>query len=152
LTGKETDEELEKLADDAYQYFGLGCRNVTKIFVPGNYDFTRLLDVFKKYNYLINYHKYKNNYDYQLALLILNKQYYMTNGSILLAENRSPYSPISQLHYEYYEGQPDLSSQEYKEQVQCIVGRNGIKFGLAQQPGLCDYADGADTLQFLLTL
>ncbi len=152
LTGKETDRQLEKLADDSYQYFGLGCRNVTKIYVPKNYDFARLLDVFKKYNYLINHNKYKNNYDYQLAILLLNKQYYMTNGSILLAENKSPFSPISQLHYEFYEEKPDLTIPEVKEQVQCIIGRNGIEFGLAQQPGLCDYADGADTLKFLLTL
>ena len=152
LSGNETDEELDKLADDAYQYFGLGCRNVTKIYVPRNFDFARLLDVFQKYNYLINSNKYKNNFDYQLALLILNKQYYMTNGSILLVENKSPFSPISQLHYEFYDDQPDLSDPELKKQVQCVVGRHGIGFGLAQQPALCDYADGVDTLQFLLTL
>ena len=152
LTGKETDKQLEKLADDAYQYFGLGCRNITKIYVPRGYDFIRLLEVFNKYNYLSNNNKYKNNYDYQLAILILNKQHYMTNGSILLSENKSLFSPISQLHYEFYDEPPDLSSGELKDQVQCVVGRNGIEFGLAQQPGLCDYADGADTLQFLLTL
>jgi len=152
LTGKETEQQLEKLADDIYQYFGLGCRNVTKIYVPRDYDFTGLLDVFNKYDYLINNNKYKNNYDYQLALLILNKKYYMTNGSILLAENKSLFSPISTLHYEFYDEQPDLSIGEVKEQVQCVVGRNGIEFGLAQQPGLCDYADSADTLKFLLSL
>jgi hypothetical protein len=152
LTGKETDLQLEKLADDAYQYFGLGCRNVTKIYVPKDYDFTRMLNVFNKYDYLIDYNKYKNNYDYQLAILILNKQYYMTNGSILLAENKSPFSPISQLHYEFYDQKPDLSSREVAEQVQCIVGMDGVEFGRAQQPRLCDYADGADLLRFLLSL
>ena len=152
LTGNETDKQLEKLADDAYQYFGLGCRNITKIYVPRDYDFSRLLDVFNKYHYLSNNNKYKNNYDYQLAILILNKQYYMTNGSILLSENKSLFSPISQLYYEFYDEQPDLSPEVLKGQVQCVVGRNGIEFGLAQQPALCDYADGADTLQFLLTL
>jgi len=152
LTGKETDQQLEKLADDVYQYFGLGCRNVTKIYVPRNYDFQRLLNVFKKYNYLGNNNKYKNNYDYHLAILILNKQYYMSNESILLAENKSMFSPISQLHYEFYDEQPDLSSGDVKDRLQCIVGQDGIEFGLAQQPGLCDYADGADTLKFLLSL
>jgi len=152
LSGKETDQQLEKLADDVYQYFGLGCRNVTKIYVPRDYDFPRLLNVFKKYNYLIYNNKYKNNYDYHLAILILNKQYYMTNESILLAENKSLFSPISQLHYEFYDEQPDLTPEDVKERLQCIVGRDGIEFGLAQQPGLWDYADGADTLKFLLSL
>jgi hypothetical protein len=143
---------LGKLADDVYQYFGLGCRNVTKIYVPQQYDFTRLLEVFKKYDHLINYHKYKNNYDYQLAVLIMNKQFYMTNGSILLAENKSPFSPISQLHYEFYQGEPNISIEDMKDQVQCVVGGPGVEFGRAQQPGLMDYADGSDTLQFLLSL
>src|SRR5688572_22470837 len=82
LTGKETNEELEKLADDVYQYFGLGCRNVTKIYVPQQYDFLPLLEAFRKYNHLSNHSKLMNNYDYQMAVLILNKKFYMTNGSI----------------------------------------------------------------------
>ena len=152
LDGKETDEQLEKLADDVYQYFGLGCRNVTKIYVPKNYDFSKLLSIFKKYNHLIQFHKYKNNFDYQLAILILNKQYFMSNESILLVENHSAFSPISQLNYEFYEGAPDLERDNVKEDIQCVVGHEGIAFGQAQQPGLCDFADGRDTLQFLLNL
>jgi len=151
LNGKETRVELGNLADDVYQYFGLGCRNVTKIYVPQDYDFTLLLDVFRKYDHLIDFHKYKNNYDYQLAILILNKQYFMSNGSILLAENKSLFSPISQLHYEHYKEEPNTPN-EIKDQVQCVIGRKGIEFGMAQQPGLADYADGSDTLQFLLSL
>ena len=88
LTGEETDEELEALADDVYQYFGLGCRNVTKIMVPRGYNFERLLERFRKYNYLFDYQKYKNNYDYNLAIHLLNHKYYMSNGSLLLAENQ----------------------------------------------------------------
>jgi len=152
LTGHETNEQLEKLADDVYQYFGLGCRNVTKIYVPAGYEFPRLLEVFTKYDHLSDFHKYKNNYDYRLALLILNKQYFMSNGSILLVENNSVFSPISQLHYEYYKSEPNLDTDEMKQKVQCVVGRGGIAFGLAQQPALCDYADGSDTLQFLRSL
>src|SRR5262249_37969858 len=102
LDGAETAKELEALADDVYQYFGLGCRNVTKIYVPENYDFLPLLDTFHHYNYLTDLSKYKHNYDYQLTLLILNKKYYMTNGSILLVESSSPFSALSVLHYEYY--------------------------------------------------
>ncbi|MCK7556180.1 acyl-CoA reductase [Chitinophaga sedimenti] len=93
LTGTETAEELEALSTDALLYFGLGCRNVTKIFVPENYDFEPLLNAFKKYSHLIDHNKYKNNYDYNLALLLLNNSYYMTNGSLLLHENPSLFSP-----------------------------------------------------------
>lgn len=153
LTGNETKEELEKLADDVYQYFGLGCRNVTKIYVPADYDFVPLLETFKKYNYLADHHKYKNNYDYALAVLILNKQYYMTNGSVILSENKSIFSGISQLHYEFYSDKQEVNEQlKNNSGVQCIAGQNYIPFGEAQQPCLTDYADGVDTLQFLLEL
>jgi hypothetical protein len=150
LTGKETAGELEKLADDVYQYFGLGCRNVTKIFVPKNYDFVPLLDAFKKFDHLVDHHKYKNNYDYNLAIHILNNQYYMTNGSIILVENESPFSPISQLHYEYYSNEDDVREKLKNDQnIQCIVSKNDIDFGGAQRPDVCDYADGVDTMEFL---
>ena len=115
LTGDETDEELEKLADDVYQYFGLGCRNVTKIYVPEGYDFIPILEAFKKYNYLADHHKYKNNYDYNLALHLLNKKYYMTNGSVLLIEDPALFSPISQLNYEFYKDREKLSDSPDKK-------------------------------------
>ena len=105
LTGNETNEELEKLADDVYLYFGLGCRNVTKLYVPEGYDFIPLLTAFKKYNYLADHHKYKNNYDYNLAIHLLNKKFYMSNESLLLVEDASLFSPISQLNYEFYTDQ-----------------------------------------------
>jgi hypothetical protein len=153
LTGKESAEELEKLADDVYQYFGLGCRNVTKILVPVNYDFIPLLNAFKKYDHLTDHHKYKNNYDYNLAIQILNKKYYMTNGSILLVENESPFSPISQLHYEYYTDESQVKEKLKSDStVQCIVSKTDIGFGQAQCPGVCDYADGLDTMKFLKAL
>lgn len=153
LTGKETAQQLEKLADDAYQYFGLGCRNVTKIFVPKNYDFVPLLSAFKKYDHLIDHHKYKNNYDYNLAIHILNNKYYMTNGSIILVENELPFSPISQLHYEYYSNENEVREKLQKDQnIQCIVSTRDVQFGVAQCPDICDYADGIDTMQFLLNL
>jgi hypothetical protein len=153
LTGKETIGQLEKLSDDVYQYFGLGCRNVTKIFVPKNYDFLPLLDAFKKYDHLIDHHKYKNNYDYNLAIHILNNQYYMTNGSVILVEDESPFSRISQLHYEYYSNENDVSEKLRNDQnIQCIVSKNDIDFGGAQCPDICDYADGVDTMQFLQRL
>ena len=107
LTGNETKEELSALADDVYLYFGLGCRNVTKLFVPQGYDFVPLLEAFRKYHSLAEHNKYKNNYDYQLAILIINRIFYMTNDSIVLKEDKSVFSPISQLHYEFY---TDLST------------------------------------------
>jgi hypothetical protein len=153
LSGNETDEELEKLADDVYLYFGLGCRNVTKLYVPAGYDFIPLLTAFKKYNYLADHHKYKNNYDYNLAILLLNKKFYMSNESILLSEESSLFSPISQLNYEFYTDLDSLTtSLKQNENLQCIAGKDFITFGDTQKPSLYDYADGVDTMQFLTTL
>ncbi|MBO9201081.1 MULTISPECIES: hypothetical protein [Niastella] len=153
LTGKETPAELDKLADDVYQYFGLGCRNVTKLYVPEQYDFIPLLDAFNKYDYLSDLHKYKHNYDYMLAVLILNKQYYMSNQSILLAESKELFSPISQLNYEYYQSIDQAEAALVNNQdVQCVVGKNHLDFGGAQRPSLTDYADGVDVMKFLLEL
>ncbi len=153
LSGQESREELEKLSDDVYRYFGLGCRNVTKIYVPGNYDFLPLLEAFSRYNYLADYHKYRNNYDYNLALHILNKKYYMTNGSLLLVEDTSLFSPIGQLNYEYYPDRETLDKSLEKEtDLQGIIGAGHIPFGQAQCPAVGDYADGVDTLAFLAGL
>jgi hypothetical protein len=153
LTGKESEGELDKLSDDVYQYFGLGCRNVTKIFVPKGYDFVPLLNAFKKWDYLINHHKYKNNYDYNLAIHILNNRFYMTNGSILLVEDASPFSAISQLHYEFYTDENEVrGTMRHSEDIQCLVGKNETEFGDAQIPGICDYADRVDTMAFLAKL
>jgi hypothetical protein len=150
LTGEETADEREALADDVYQYFGLGCRNVTKIMVPKGYNFEPLLNSFKKYNYLFDYQKYKNNYDYNLAVHLLNRKYYMSSGSILLVEDGSPFSPIGQLHYEYYDNINEAKkSLAGNDAIQCIVGYEGLPFGGAQKPGICDFADGVDTIQFL---
>lgn len=152
LTGKETKEELELLADDVYIYFGLGCRNITKLYVPEQYDFIPLLDAFRKYNYLSEHHKYKNNYDYNLALHLLNKKYYMSTNSILLVEEPSMFSPISQLNYEYYSHHEALLPTLHPESLQCIVGHSFAPFGTCQQPSLTDYADGVDTMAFLTNL
>jgi hypothetical protein len=181
LTGQETMSELEALADDVYQYFGLGCRNVTQLYVPENYDFLPLLQAFRKYNYLSELAKYKHNYDYQLTLLLLNRKTYMSNESILLTESVSPFSPISVLHYSYYrpgDPLPATLSGDHPD-IQTIVGRRNFAsqnlasrnfapntvghsfetfaypvspFGQAQRPGLEDYADGIDTLNFLRNL
>ena len=150
LHGNETQEELEQLATDVHLYFGLGCRNVTKLFLPTDYNFIPLLEAFKKFNWLADFHKYKNNYDYNLALYILNKQYYMTNGSILLVEEKNCFAPVSQLNYEFVENFETISQEiSTHPDIQAVVGRNFLPFGESQHPSLTDYADGVNTLDFL---
>lgn len=152
LYGHETRQQLELLADDVFQYFGQGCLNITKLYVPREYDFIPLLKVFDKYGFLIDHNKYKNNYDYQLALLILNKGFYMTNGSILLTESASISSPVARLHFEYYTDEKDvIDSLADPGLAQVIAGTNQAPFGRAQQSVVCDQG-GAATLQFLLEL
>jgi hypothetical protein len=152
LNGNESDNDLKSLVDDVCQYFGLGCRNVSKIYVPDGYDFASLLRSFGYYGWMADHHKYRNNYDYQLTLLILNKQYYMTNGTILLVEGKGLFSPITVVNFEYYGNKADVLSEIRQDQgLQCLIGQDYLPFGKAQQPGLEDYADGMDTLQFLLS-
>ncbi len=152
LTGMETTEELENLSDDIHVYFGLGCRNVTKIFTPEGYDFVPLLGAFHKYKYFADHHKYRNNYDYNLSIQIMNNRFYMTNEATLLVESEHLFSPISQLNYSFYSDIEKVIKElrECKE-LQCIAGID-IPLGKVQCPGLKDYADGIDTMQFLLTL
>ncbi len=151
LSGHETPGELLHLSDDIHLYFGLGCRNITKLYVPAGYDFVPMLRAFEKYKFFADHHKYKNNYDYQLSILLLNNVYYMTEGVTLLIENESKFSPISQLNYAFYkEGQDPHLLVQNDPDVQAIVSSTGTGFGQAQQPGLFMYADGVDTMQFLL--
>ena len=153
LDGNETAKELEELADDVHLYFGMGCRNVTKIFVPKEYDFIPLLTAFKKYDHFKDHNKYKNNYDYYLALHILNGKFYMANESLILLENPSIFSPISQLNYEFYTDKKTVEEGlRSMEDLQCTVGHGHIPFGQAQLPSLSDYADGIDTINFLTKL
>ena len=152
VTGQEPAGALEKLADDVNLYYGLGCRNVTKLYVPKEYDFVPLLTAFKKYAGFADHNKYKNNYDYQLAILLLNNKYYMTNDALLLVENESVFSPISQLNYEFYEGNAKeiLVNLQNNQDIQCVISKGLIDFGQAQYPTLADFADGVDTMKFLL--
>jgi hypothetical protein len=153
LKGDETREELSALADDVLLYFGLGCRNVTKVYVPEGYDFGPFLEIATKYAYMADHNKYKNNFDYNLALFLLNTTPCLTNDNLLLNENESIFSPISVLHYGYYSDQEKLEEELRKnEDLQCLVARNAIPFGQAQKPSLQDYADGVDTAAFLHSL
>ena len=153
LNGNETTAELESLSDDIHLYFGLGCRNVTKLYVPKSYDFVPIIHSFHKYKWFGDHHKYKNNLDYQLSITLLNNVYYMTNDSTLLIENKNIFSPISQVFYEFYDDENELQKTlKNNIEIQCIVGHNNIPFGEAQKPNLFTYADGVDTMEFLLTL
>ena len=153
LTGKETGEELSSLSDDIMLYFGLGCRNVTKLYVPENYDFVPLLNALRKYKWMFDHHKYRSNYDYQLAIYLMNNIYYMTNDCIVLIENDLLFSPIGSLHYSYYKSADTaLASLANNEEVQAITGGGNIPYGQVQNPGLTDYADGVDVMAFLLHL
>lgn len=153
LDGSEDAATLERLADDMLLYFGLGCRNISKLYVPRNYDFVPLLRALDKYSWMANHFKFKNNYDYNLSLLLLNNKFYMTNGTVLLTENEGLFSPISQVHYSFYDSIDEAALlQEQAENLQCLCSKQHIPFGQAQQPGLSDFADGVDTMQFLTTL
>lgn len=147
LNGSESKEELAALSDDCMLYFGLGCRNVTQIWVPEGYDFIPFLNALKKYNYLTDLHKYKHNYDYQLALLMMGKRFYMDSGGVLLSENPAPFAAIGQIHYQFYK--LDTEPEFMQDYIQCVVGKTGLPFGSLQQPLIAQYADGVDTLAFL---
>ncbi|TDH26505.1 acyl-CoA reductase [Segetibacter sp. 3557_3] len=153
LTGEESVEQLEALADDIQLYFGLGCRNVTKLYVPDHYNFEPLLQALRKYDHFMEFHKYRHNYDYQLALLMMGNKFYMTNDSILFSENKSLFSAVSQVHFEYYSDKNALTtSLGSNTDLQCIIGNDFVPFGHGQKPRLADYADGVDTMKFLLSL
>ncbi|MEY4293227.1 MAG: hypothetical protein RIQ61_1625 [Bacteroidota bacterium] len=150
LSGHETDEAIALLAKDVFQYYGLGCRNVTQLLVPKDYNFEPLLKAFNAYTYVMNHHKYKNNYDYHLAIYLLNKVPYMSNDCLLMVENDLPFSAVSVLHYKYYNTQQEVENYLHNnESIQCAVGNNLIPFGDAQNPSLHEYADGVDTMAFL---
>lgn len=160
LTGQETAEELLQLGEDIFQYFGLGCRNVAKLYLPQGYDFNPLLEALHEWRHLQNHSKYKNNFDYNYAILTLNREPFYSNGSIIIREDPAMLSHIAGLYYEYYN---DLKTLEETlvlraEEIQLVVASPTAlrletkQFGKAQQPELGDYADGVDTMAFLLGL
>lgn len=158
ITGKETKEELEALAEDVFQYFGLGCRSISKIFVPKDYNFDLLFNAFYKFNNIINYKKYENNYEYNKAVYIMSLFNVLENGFVMLKEDKNYASPIATLFYEYYSSYSLLLEKlkEESEQIQCIACNENVvdfvKFGETQHPKLWDYADNVDTIKFLLKL
>lgn len=158
LTGNETQEELNALGEDIFRYFGLGCRNVSKLLLPKDYDFKLFFESIFPYGAIIHYEKYANNYDYNKAVFLMSNFKLLDNEFLILKEDSSYSSPISSLYYEYYK---DLDSaleltKRDADKIQCIVSNhleaNHISFGKTQQPELWDYADGVDTLAFLIEI
>ncbi len=159
LTGNETKNDIEFLAKDIFSYFGLGCRNVSKIIVPKNYNFDFFFENIIKFESIINHNKYANNYNYNRSVYLMNQIKHLDNGFMLLKEDDGLSSPIGVLYFEYYKGIEQV--EEYltfnKEQIQCVVSNSEelnevYPLGKAQQPELWDYADNIDTMEFLLNL
>jgi hypothetical protein len=159
LNGSENEEDFLNLGKDITEYFGLGCRNISKLFVPENYDFTGFLNAIESLGDIFYHHKYKNNYDYNKSIYLVNMVPHFDNGFLLLTENESLVSPISVVYYSTYKNEEDLKQQieNNTNKIQCIVSKdawveNSQSFGDAQKPKLWDYADGVDTIQFLQSL
>ena len=158
LTGSETKDKLEALGEDIFRYYGLGCRSVSKIFVPTDYDFDVFFKSIYKFHPIIEQLKYSNNYDYNKAVYLMSEFQILDNGFLILKEDESYSSPIASLFYEYYSDSEVLKTRlkNDADQLQCIVS-NGftseeIDFGTTQSPALSDYADGVDTVDFLLKI
>ena len=158
LTGNESKEELENLGEDIFQYFGLGCRSVSKLFVPKNYVFDNLFNALYKYNDIINYKKYENNYDYNKAVYLMSMFHILENGFVMFKEDESYASPIATVFYEYYDDMAKLKGKldTDNEKIQCVVSNENVidfvKFGESQHPKLWNYADNLDTIKFILKI
>lgn len=158
LTDNETEEDLKNLGEDIFRYFGLGCRSVSKLYVPQGYDFDKFFRAIYDFKEFIYYDKYVNNYDYNKAVYLMSQFKLLENGFLMLKEDASYSSPIATLFYEFYEDAKALEQklQDDKDAIQCIVGKsdriNTVDFGATQTPQLWDYADDVDTLAFLAQL
>jgi hypothetical protein len=158
LTGKESDDELIALSEDIFRYYGLGCRNVSKLFVPKDYDFQKFFKAMYHWNPIIHENKYANNYDYNKAVYLMSQFEMLENGFLMIKEDESLSSPIATMFYEYYETEETLKAtlKDKSDAIQCVVSSgfldNEIKFGQTQLPNLWDYADNVDTIAFSLTI
>lgn len=157
ITGKESAEELKLLGEDIFRYYGLGCRSVSKMFVPEGYDFDHFFKGIYPYHSIIDEIKYANNYDYNKAVYLMSLFKIKENGFLMLKEDEAYASPIATLFYEYYTDEKALIQklEADREKIQCVVGHLGedaVPFGQSQLPGLRDYADGVDVIRFLLSL
>ena len=154
LNGEETEEDLKQLAKDIFLYFGLGCRNVSKLYLPSGYDTDKLFNAFFDYKDVINHLKYSNNYDYNKTVYLMNSEKLLDNGFVLLKEDKSIQSPVATVFFEYYNNRSELNDfiEENKVLFQCIVSKDDIEFGQTQFPKINDYSDQVDTIEFLLSI
>lgn len=161
IDNKETinPQDYSLLISDILTHKGLGCRNVSKIYIPKQFDFTPLVEATKEHSYLLDHNKYRNNYDYHKAIFIMNNIPFIDSGTLIFFEFQELFSPVSVLHYEYYENIDNVTKniEQEKENIQCIVSnnktiQNSIPFGKAQEPTIYDFADNIDTMAFLNTL
>ncbi|WP_298896171.1 acyl-CoA reductase [uncultured Psychroserpens sp.] len=158
LTGNETENDLKALSEDIFRYYGLGCRNVSKLFVPEGYDFDNFFKGMYDWNPIINQAKYANNYDYNKAVYLMSEFEMLENGFLMVKEDDNFSSPIATVFYEHYKSKKQLTNilKEKAERIQCVVGNgildNEIKFGQTQLPNLWEYADAIDTITFSLTI
>jgi hypothetical protein len=159
LDGNESLAELELLAKDVFSYYGLGCRNVSKIMIPESMDVTKVIEAFEPYSHIIDHHKYANNYTYNRAVLLLNNEVFLDNGFLLFRETNDLHSPLSVLYYARYAQKKELLEylDTHKQHIQCVVSNlteiaTRVQFGKTQSPLFLDYADGVDTMAFLLGL
>ncbi len=152
LTGDEKDNDLKDLGKDVFSYFGLGCRNVSKLFLPEGYDLSILSGQWENYRGIINHVKYANNYDFHKAVYIVNREEFTDTGFTLLKRSGDLSSPVAVIYYDYFRSYDHICKiiNDLKEKIQCAVGRDFIPFGRSQSPYLWDYADGIDTIDFLL--
>ncbi|SFH90946.1 acyl-CoA reductase [Halpernia frigidisoli] len=156
LNGSESEEQLQLLAQDIFTYFGLGCRNVTRIFIPKDFNLEKLFLNFLEFKDIINHHKYANNYDYNKAIYLLNQDLFWDNNFVMLKEDDALFSPLSVVNFSRYENIEEVENfvKENEQDIQCIVGKENYNFkteafGKAQQPDLNSYADNVNTLKFL---
>jgi hypothetical protein len=154
LTGKETTEELHGLGEDIFTYYGLGCRNVTHLLMPKDYELKTFFEGIFDFKDVIYHKKYGNNYDYNKAIFLMNKHALFDNNFVLLRESEDLFSPLSMIHYHFYESQMEIDAyiEEKKEDIQAVVGHNYTPFGKAQKPALDEYADNMNTLAWLSEL
>ncbi|MDG1777569.1 MAG: acyl-CoA reductase [Crocinitomicaceae bacterium] len=151
LDGDETPEEMSRLGHDVFNYFGLGCRNVSHLLLPEGFELSRFFEGVIDHGDIIHNNKYGNNYDYNKAVFLMNKHVLFDNNFVLLRESTELFSPLSMLHYQFYKSKDEVDRyiQENKDQIQAVVGRSHIGFGAAQCPALDDYADGVDVMRWL---
>ncbi|SDL79214.1 Acyl-CoA reductase (LuxC) [Daejeonella rubra] len=156
LNGNESREELRALGHDIFDYYGLGCRNVSKFYVPKGYNFNTFFESIEDFKSVADHHKYNNNYDYNKSIFLVNMDKHLDNGFLLLKEDKRMASPLAVVYYEEYESVEEVEKEllENEEGIQCIISRsdlnmNVLPFGQSQRPGLSDYADGVDTMAFL---